>query len=674
MRAQDDGSIALDDGPAGARLTAALWKAGGWRPVALEATDEGFAGGDGASRLELALEPAEGGYAYELALTGTEPTRARLGLTPAGLSAPYHLLPGVLFGDNNLAHTRPDRFPTLTDAPGEHPNHAPCWELRADRCACPVSVVAHAGGVAAISVAPYCDDARGRVADPAEEIGGPEAFARNGVVAGLPWAAEVPAVGVTLGYRNTPLTYHNKGGFGDPTMHALAAGSTRGRLFVEAADDRLAVHRIIRATYAETREAPDAALDRPAAMARLRTAMTTIGWSETDDNCTDMKADRETGELAAFRVNDEIAWTGGAPTALPLLMAAHRAGDAESAAKATRILDRIADPATINPESGWLYDVAGLTSGRHVGGWWSGAGAHHYAYTNGEACAYLLAAHRFARDEMGEKRPAWRDTPLAVLRRARAVQRADGNFGYAYDTGDGEMVDPEGFAGCWFAAALAEAHRVTGSAEWLAPASRAMGFYDGFVRALHCWGTPMDTFKAVDQEGVLAFIRAARLLHEAKGDDAYLAMLERGAEYEYLWRFAFRARPQAPPLRGSSWNACGGSLTSTSNPHIHPMGLLVTGDLLYLAAATGDAYHRRRAEDGIRWALCSLDLYPDEVGYGAPGVLTERFCPSDGLLKERYADGTPASVWWTYHVWGAANVLEGLLAEDAWPGAGATAG
>jgi hypothetical protein len=91
------------------------------------------------------------------------------------------------------------------------------------------------------------------------------------------------------------------------------------------------------------------------------------------------------------------------------------------------------------------------------------------------------------------------------------------------------------------------------------------------------------------------------------------------------------------------------------------MGILVTGDLYYLAEHTGDAYHRDRADDGLAWALNCLALYPDESDYGSLGVLTERFCPSDGLLIETYPDGGPASVWFTFHVWGAANVLEGLL-------------
>jgi hypothetical protein len=49
------------------------------------------------------------------------------------------------------------------------------------------------------------------------------------------------------------------------------------------------------------------------------------------------------------------------------------------------------------------------------------------------------------------------------------------------------------------------------------------------------------------------------------------------------------------------------------------------------------------------------------MGYGRLGVMSERYCPSDGLLEERYPDGTPSSTWFSYNGWGAAAALEGLI-------------
>ena len=171
----------------------------------------------------------------------------------------------------------------------------------------------------------------------------------------------------------------------------------------------------------------------------------------------------------------------------------------------------------------------------------------------------------------------------------------------------------------------------------------------------------MDTWKAPDQEGNLAFMKLARMLHEATGRAEYLVMLEDAAHYEYLWRYAFRAVPEIMPLKGSSWNSCGGSVTSVSNPHIHPMGVLVTEELYYLAEKTGNELHRMRAEDGMAWIMNSLELYPKVTGCGCYGITTERYCPSDGLTDFCYSDGRPSSLWYSYNAWAAANTLEALL-------------
>ena len=91
------------------------------------------------------------------------------------------------------------------------------------------------------------------------------------------------------------------------------------------------------------------------------------------------------------------------------------------------------------------------------------------------------------------------------------------------------------------------------------------------------------------------------------------------------------------------------------------MGVVATEDLIYLSEKTGDAYHRQRADDGMAWLMNTMELYPDITGYGRYGALSERTCPSDGLLVERFADtGEPASTWWSYNAWAAASAMEAI--------------
>jgi hypothetical protein len=144
------------------------------------------------------------------------------------------------------------------------------------------------------------------------------------------------------------------------------------------------------------------------------------------------------------------------------------------------------------------------------------------------------------------------------------------------------------------------------------------------------------------------------------GSSEFLPAAVDSAGYEYLWRYGQRTRPEHRPLRDSPFNSCGGSITS-SGTSMHPMGVYVGRELAELAALTGDAYHRRRGDDGLDWAANTVSLWPEHTGYGARGVMTERYCPSDGALLESYPDGSPSSIWFSYNGWAAAASLEGLI-------------
>jgi len=94
------------------------------------------------------------------------------------------------------------------------------------------------------------------------------------------------------------------------------------------------------------------------------------------------------------------------------------------------------------------------------------------------------------------------------------------------------------------------------------------------------------------------------------------------------------------------------------------MSVVATADLEYLAKITGDDYHQSRADDGMAWLMNTMELYPDVVGYGRYGVLSERTCPSDGLLVEQYHDdGSPASTWWSYNAWAAGSAMEAIATK-----------
>lgn len=54
------------------------------------------------------------------------------------------------------------------------------------------------------------------------------------------------------------------------------------------------------------------------------------------------------------------------------------------------------------------------------------------------------------------------------------------------------------------------------------PEAQRKHYYETYVKRMECYGAPLDADKAVDSEGILAYIKAVRYLHALTGDDLYL--------------------------------------------------------------------------------------------------------------------------------------------------------
>jgi hypothetical protein len=633
-------------------LTLTAAKDGHWITLPLQKTDKGFRADHKGIRAEFTLAQQSDRADYTLNFQSTFAARLRLRAKLDGESNLFHLIPGNIHGDNNAAHVRAGEFPCLTAARPAERNCAPLWEFRADRASHPVSILCCTNGAVGISIDPYsdCDETDDK-------------FIRNGVFAALP-----SEFGVSLGYGNDPLTFVEKTHFRPATADLCHGASATGSIFAFRGRGRLEAHRIIRALHDELRDVPTYTKSYSVALRALADAFTTINYSpELGQYTNRMCSVPVDTTLKPWRAIVEIGWTGGSMLAYPFALAETIFPDLKMPKTSAQIFDEIV--AGENDTSGLINDAAvnQFTKSRpdgwndsQINGWWSGflpqTKDNHCAYTNAHAAYYLL--------KTPSPKPEWILAALRVLDTASELQRGDGAFGYIFSAREKKVIDFGGFAGCWFAAAMPLAWQVSGDVRYREAAERALEYYAPFVRDLSCWGSPMDTFKSVDSEGNLAFIRAARHMHELTGEAKYLDMLTAGANYEYLWRYALRTRPQCPPLKGSCWNSCGGTITSVSNPHIHPMGVVATDDLEYLAKVSGDSYHQARADDGLAWLMNTMELYPDVTGYGAYGVLSERTCPSDGLLVETYHDdGAPASTWWSYNAWAAGSAMEAIAVK-----------
>lgn len=632
-------------------LKIVIFRDGERNSVPLTASSDGWnakAAGTSVTLKTVQSDDLTGRIRFSVSIETDSPSRVEFVLAPEGQNRKaFHIVPGFIFGDNNLAISGPNHFPNLTDEKIEGPSCSPSWSMRTDRAAAPVSMALFdEGGYVAIAGPPYLDI--------------PGGFIKTGLSAALPCS-----VGYAVGYANLPFTFRDKNKFGEPTEAAIPAEAsieTYFDIFISATGGRDHAFDITREIYQLYYEPPTAEISTHDAIRAISDAVLIDTWDEEKRLFISCAVKGLPGKPQYRKVGGRaIAWVGGVNVAYPLLAAGYSLGDDDKKRAAKMCLDRIAE--NINPASGLFFDSFSEEWKPDVNYWWSGISNKdlHSAYTNAEAAYYMLKATLLIREQGDEPSAGWAKSALSALNTMLELQREDGHYGYAYYTDSREVADWEGFAGCWFVPAMCLAHKLTGDAKYLESARRGIECYGDVVRTLHVWGTPMDTYKGNDEEGVLAFIRGAALLHEITGEDRYVEMMRLGTEYEFLWRYMYNARPDAEPLRSANWQPCGGSITSVSNPHIHPMGLLIAGDLLRLYRETGDVYFLNRLRDSQVWARNCLDIHPEKSGYGRKGWTGERYCPSDGLLIQKFEDGSPSSIEHSFNLWAASAFLEGML-------------
>ena len=176
---------------------------------------------------------------------------------------------------------------------------------------------------------------------------------------------------------------------------------------------------------------------------------------------------------------------------------------------------------------------------------------------------------------------------------------------------------------------------------------------------------PLDTCKAVDSEGILAYIKAVRYMHAITKDTLYLQHMKDAINYEFSFKFCYNSPIKLPPLSKLGWSSCGGSVTSVSNPHIHPMSSNIIGELLYYTEHCDDKYVKDRLKDTILWSCQNHNTYDGEFDFGKKGWMSERFCYSEGLVYETYKDGSLATTWFCLMPWSVGAILDGL-AGDLW--------
>lgn len=582
--------------------------------------------------------------------------------------APRFFLPGFMYGTNRgdapLVTDR--KTPRLRPEPTEFPA-SPWWLTRSDRLSHPVALAFTGRRVVGLSASPYY------LRSPSGQMpwrpGEKGAFAQY---AGFGCDLDCRTISYTLGYENAPWFfldsqhYRPRAGL-DEQCFALEPGeevSFCAALFDYEAADARGVDGAMEWIYNAWHEPPRQGLAPRTAVADIAGAVSQFAWVPENRAYAGFVFDRPEGY--ELRLIPSISWTNGLAAAVPMLQAAIRLKDETMRAQALACVDHIVQT-SVNPRNGLPYtaEVDSVWGNR---GWWyeNQPVPGHAAYLIGQALYLILKAWDWERRLNDAAHPAWLDYVSSVLAVTEASRNGDGEYPYIFSDQTGAGLCYDAMSGAWCLAAAAYWTALTGDRRYLPGLLASEAHYHAaFVAPMVCYGGPLDIDKQVDSEGVLAYLRAVRWLHAITGDGALLAHMRDALCYEFTFKFCYNSPIKVPPLSRIGWSSCGGSITSVTNPHIHPMSSSVVDEMLYYVRHTGDAYVQSRLEDTVRWSCQVSSAYDGEYDYGKKGWMSERFCHSQGLLTEKYPDGSPASTWFALMPWACGCILE-ALAGDAW--------
>lgn len=548
------------------------------------------------------------GGSVTIRFTGPAPVEAGIRMSvslPA--TDPAFLVPGAFYGENRPAAN--DRvFPRYEPGASTPEQHAAMvsdeWHLRADRSATPIV---------------FCWTGPGQ---PGLALGTVETGPLGEQSVGFAFRDGVATLAVTAPAREYPVSYY---GDGEPRpaevqRHRFEPGETvtlEVSLHALSAD-RHDYDRVLRALHPVTAERFPQNPWVDAATAADVAAEGLVRWHFDPDPGVLLETvgfDREVSGQDGKSVDRQamhVGWVSGIPWAFALLRHARRTGDAAAEDVARRVIDFCT--AELSP-SGTFWGVWYRSSG-WTQSWTTRARGLH-GRTLGEATDFLVRALAL------HPSPPWEAAARSNLEAIVGRQRADGNLGSIHHAETGEVLSWEG------SASLAWVPALVGAAAWderyLPAAVRAGEYYARFVEAEYLHGAPEDVDLAPTSEDGYVAVMAYTALHRATGEERWLALARRAAEWTFTFRYSYDvAFPPRTPLGTWDFRTRGADQASSSNQHVHAYGLICTGDLLDLAAWSGDDWYRVRAEEAY---ACFRQLLPLADGdlNSYRGMITERY-------------------------------------------------
>ncbi len=582
---------------------------------------------------------------------------------------PRFFLPAFMYGRNrgespqDVTH----EFPRIRKEM-KRPS-SPWWMVRSDRLSHPVAAVYDNGTIYALSASPYFIlDRSGK------KEWKPNACGDFYQYSGFTCSLEKGTIGYTLGYENAPWLFvqsknvYERSDLSDNCFVLYAEETVEFDLNVYCyqADSCLSVNYVIASVYSHYHQSPRRIGEHRTAVTELAGAISEYGWVENDVNYSTIIYETKDPDVFDYVKIMSIAWTCGMSIAGPMLIAGLRLNNKAMRDQAIRCINNIIDNAT-NPRTGLPFDAYdnGVWT---VHGWWFD-GMHtsgHTSYLIGQALFYILRSYEYEKTLNHTIHDKWLSYVKEALPRLERTKNSDAEYAYIISAQTGAGLEYDAFCGAWCMAALAYYCFLSGDLSYLPSLIESEAHYYGsYIANMECYGAPLDTVKAVDSEGVLAYIKAVKFLHKITANELYLDHMYDALCYEFSFKFCYNSPVKLPPLSKNGWSSCGGSVTSTANPHIHPMSSNVVDEMLYYCSQRSDAYIQQRMTDTVLWGCQTYNKFDGEYDHGKIGWMSERFCHCEGLVTQKYEDGTYASTWFSLMPWAGASIIDGFVG-DLW--------
>lgn len=574
---------------------------------------------------------------------------------------PKFFMPGYMYNRNTADMPCSGRkaFPRIRLKPERKPE-SEFFMTRSDRLAEPVSLVYEEGRIFGISAAPMILDSIGN-----KQYSGFSCNINDGGFV---------SAGYTLGYENAPWLFvqtanvYDRADVTSDNSFVLKAGeavSLALYIYDYEAVGETDIYKAIEDTYYRYHESPRKikGMNSDKAISLLKAAIRDYAWLPEEKIYSGFVYDKPEG--IDYNKIPSISWTNGLAVAVPMLLCANRQGDEMAREQSLSFIEHMLNT-QVNEKTGFLYESQD-EQGPTVKGWWYD-GMHsggHSSYINGQAAYYLLKAYMDEKQKKHICHDKWVEAVGRIVERVNRELNSDWEYPFSMSVNTGAGLEYDSMGGAWCLVATAMYELVTGDNSYMENIEKSeLHYFEHFVKKAECYGGPLDTDKAVDSEGILAYIRASKVMHELTGKEMYLDHLKAALDYEFSFKLGYNTHITVRPLSEIGWSSCGGSITSVANPHIHPMSSTVIGEMKYYLSFRDDKYVKDRFEDTIGWSLQTFNTKDKEYGYGKPGWMSERFCFCQGLLVEKYPDGETASTWFALMPWASASILEGLVCVE----------